>query len=191
MSPSEPETTKRPLRAPRTRRMRASANRSHSPAGVWPRQRTMRRNISRRIVLMTFNALLGLLSIRLYADLTLGFCQICCLLHNLTHRQTAAHIRDGRLAVRRCIPHGLSGQAPATLNEITGFVAMPRIKFQVGNLASALACARLPIQYHNISGGLRVRIFRPVNMADVMLPPSCTSVTTTAIRWRTMTTAST
>jgi len=44
----------------------------------------MRRNISRCIVLMTFNALLGLLSIRLYADLTLGFCQICCLLHNLT-----------------------------------------------------------------------------------------------------------
>jgi len=44
----------------------------------------MRRNISRRIVLMTFNALLGRLSIRLYADLTLGFCQICCLLHNLT-----------------------------------------------------------------------------------------------------------
>ena len=34
----------------------------------------------------------------------------------------------------------------------------------------------------NASGGRRDRILRPVNIADVMLPPSCSSVSTTAIR---------
>ena len=36
------------------------------------------------------------------------------------------------------------------------------------------------------SGGFLVSIFRPVNIADVMLPPSCTSVITTAIRCSTI-----
>ena len=39
---------------------------------------------------------------------------------------------------------------------------------------------------HGASGGFLVSIFRPVNIADVMAPPSWTSVTTTAMRWSTM-----
>jgi len=42
---------------------------------------------------------------------------------------------------------------------------------------------------YGASGGGLERILRPVNIADVMLPPSRTSVTTTAMMWRMMTAA--